>query len=132
VINGNTNRSSDKILELYDLAIDKIEIKDQTIVQLQTTIDSLNVLLQTNKDIISTEAFINLSKDAKIKFLDLEYFGFAKMLTSSDFKTSDTLQLATVEWNSMLSDSLVNLKNQELKQWLEDELETNKVEVIKH
>jgi len=129
-INGNKNRSADKILDLYDVAIDKIEKRDSIIVALEMDIDSLKLVLSSNKNDMDSKVFLNLSKDAKIQFSDLESFGYAKMLASSNFRNADTITLIKTKWNSALSDSLVVLKKQALKTWIEKELEADDVEVI--
>jgi len=130
IINGNKNRSTDKILELYDIAIDKIEKRDSIISVLESNIDSLKLALSSQKNEMDSNVFLNLSKDAKIQFLDLESFGYARMLASSNFRNTDTIKVVKIQWNSILSDSLVIIRNQALKTWIEQELNTNDVEVI--
>ena len=130
IINGNKNRSADKILDLYDVAIDKIEKRDSIIAALEKDIDSLKLVLSSNKNDMDSKLFLNLSKDAKIQFSDLESFGYAKMLTSLNFRDADTITLIKTKWNSDLSDSLVVLRKQALKIWIEKELETDDIEVI--
>ena len=130
IINGNKNRSADKILDLYDVAIDKIEKRDSIIAALEKDIDSLKLVLSSNKNDMDSKLFLNLSKDAKIQFSDLESFGYAKMLTSLNFRDADTITLIKTKWNSDLSDSLVVLRKQALKTWIEKELETDDIEVI--
>jgi len=130
VINGNKNRSTDKILELYDLAIDKIEKRDSIISVLESNIDSLKLAISSQKNEMDSNVFLSLSKDAKIQFSDLESFGYAKMLASSNFRKADTITLVKSQWDASLSDSLVVLRKQELKVWIEQELNTNDVEVI--
>ena len=130
VINGNKNRSADKILELYDIAINKIEKRDSIIAAREFDIDSLKLALSSHKNEMDTDLFLNLSKDAKIQFSDLESFGYAKMLASSNFRNADTITLVKTKWSSNLSDSLVALRKQDLKTWLEQELMTEDVEVI--
>ena len=115
VINGNKNRSADKILELYDIAINKIEKRDSIIAAREFDIDSLKLALSSHKNEMDTDLFLNLSKDAKIQFSDLESFGYAKMLASSNFRYADTITLVKTQWNSNLSDSLVVLRKQDLK-----------------
>ncbi|MDG1285706.1 MAG: DUF389 domain-containing protein [Flavobacteriaceae bacterium] len=129
-INGNKNRSADKILDLYDVAIDKIEKRDSIIAALEMNIDSLKLVLSSNKNDLDSKVFLNLSKDAKIQFSDLESFGYAKMLSSSNFRYADTITLVKTKWNSILPDSLVVLKKQALKTWIENELKTDDIEVI--
>jgi predicted RNase H-related nuclease YkuK (DUF458 family) len=130
VINGNKNRSTDKILELYDMAIDKIEKRDSIISSRNFTIDSLKLVLSSNKNEMDLNAFSNLSKDAKIQFSELEFFGYAKMLSSSNFRSTDTISVVKTQWNSSLSDSLVGLRKQALKRWVELELNLDNVEVV--
>ena len=130
VINGNKNRSADKILDLYDVAIDKIEKRDSIIATLELDIDSLKLALNSNKNDMDSKVFLSLSKDAKIQFSNLESFGYAKMLVSSNFRDADTITLIKTKWNSALSDSLVVLRKQALKTWIEKELEIDDIEVI--
>lgn len=129
VINGNKNRSADKILELYDIAINKIEKRDSIIAAREFDIDSLKLALSSHKNEMDTDLFLNLSKDAKIQFSDLESFGYAKMLASSNFRYADTITLVKTQWNSNLSDSLVVLRKQDLKTWIEQELNIENVEI---
>jgi uncharacterized hydrophobic protein (TIGR00271 family) len=131
IINGNTNRSTDKILELYDLALDKIDQRDQQIENLNFTIDSLK-LAALSKNETNTVDFINLAKDAKIQFSDLESFGFSKMLNSTNFRSADTVLVAKIRWNSSLQDSLRIQKSTDLKNWLEQELQEQRIEVLTH
>jgi len=131
IINGNTNRSTDKILELYDLALDKIDQRDQQIENLNFTIDSLK-LAALSKNETNTVDFINLAKDAKIQFSDLETFGFSKMLNTTNFRSSDTVLVAKIRWNSSLQDSLRIQKSADLKNWLEKELKKQRIEVLTH
>lgn len=131
IINGNTNRSTNKILELYDLALDKIDQRDQQIENLNFTIDSLK-LAALSKNETNTIDFINLAKDAKIQFSDLESFGFSKMLNSTNFRSADTVLVAKIRWNLSLEDSLRIQKSTDLKNWLEQELQEQRIEVLTH
>ena len=130
IINGNKNRSSDKILELYDLAIDKIEERETTISTLVTEIDSLKLDASSNKTMMDLNVFSMLSKDAKIQFTELKYFGYSKMLISSDFRTTDTLTVVRTQWDSSLADSLVGIRVDSLKLWLKSELDVENLEMI--
>ena len=131
IINGNTNRSTNKILELYDLALDKIDQRDQQIENLNFTIDSLK-LAALSKNETNTIDFINLAKDAKIQFSDLESFGFSKMLNSTNFRSADTVLVAKIRWNLSLEDSLRIQKSTDLKNWLKQELKEQRIEVLTH
>ena len=57
VINGNKNRSTDKILELYDIAIDKIEKRDSIIGVRELAIDSLKQVLSSSKTEMDLNGF---------------------------------------------------------------------------
>jgi hypothetical protein len=49
------------------------------------------------------------------------------MLESSDFKKADTISIARVKWNTTLSDSIMSLREQELNEWLKNELKIKDV-----
>ncbi|NCF42184.1 MAG: DUF389 domain-containing protein [Bacteroidetes bacterium] len=129
IINGNSNRSTDKILELYDIALDKIDERDKKIERLTFTIDSLKLAASSKHNSIYGFNFIDLAKDAKIQFSELESFSFAQTLRSPNFKTVDTVLVATTRWNSFVNDSLLSQKNADLKIWLEQELEDD-IEIL--
>ena len=123
IINGNSNRSTDKILELYDIALDKIEA-------LNYTIDSLNLALEDTQNSKFNSNFINVAKDVKIQFPDLQSFGYSNFLQSSDFRAIDTIYVAKVEWDSMITDSLKIEKNKVLKTWLIEDSGFKNIEIF--
>jgi hypothetical protein len=129
IINGNSNRSTDKILELYDIALEKIDKRDKKIERLTFTIDSLKLAVSSQHNSIYGFNFIDLAKDAKIQFSELESFSFAQTLRSPNFRTVDTVLVATARWNSFVNDSLLSQKNADLKIWLEQELEDD-IEIL--
>ncbi len=129
IINGNSNRSTDKILELYDIALEKIDKRDKKIEHLTFTIDSLKLAVSSQHNSIYGFDFIDLAKDAKIQFSELESFSFAQTLRSPNFRTVDTVLVATARWNSFVNDSLLSQKNADLKIWLEQELEDD-IEIL--
>jgi hypothetical protein len=51
-------------------------------------------------------------------------------LASSNFRYADTITLVKTQWNSNLSDSLAVLRKQDLKTWIEQELNIENVEII--
>ncbi|MFI1745309.1 DUF389 domain-containing protein [Thalassobellus sediminis] len=134
-ISGNKNRSFDKISNAYDRAILELDKKDniisglqKEISELQENISGLNQQLEA-QNATGGIAFSTLAKDAKIRFNDLEYFGYAKMLESNDFIKVDTLTIANVKWKNSLNDSIVKVKEVELISWLKEELKTEKIRV---
>ena len=122
-INGNSNRSTDKILELYDIALDKIET-------LNYTIDSLNLVLEATQNSKFNTNFLNVAKDVKIQFPELKSFGYSKFLQSSDFRAADTIYVAKIKWDPTMLDSLRTQKTKALKAWLIEDSELENIEII--
>jgi len=94
------------------------------IADLQQTISTLNNrieqdALNKNQNIIT---FSTIAKDAKIRYSDIKSIGFAKFISSKDFIKIDTMPVATIKWNEKLPDSLVYLKERELRNWLQKEM----------
>ena len=135
-IKGNKNRSFDKIVEAYDRAIEEIDEKDIIIKGLNEKIKNLEEnITNLNKQVESSNSqtsisFTDLSRDAKVRFNDLEYFGYSKMLESKDFINIDTVTMANVRWKVSLNDSLVLVQERALQEWLQKALKTDTV-VIK-
>lgn len=137
-ISGNKNRSTDKIIELYDKATIDLEQKDYIINGLRDEIEtlkgnivSLNDQLENKSKSTDDILYAAVAKDAKIKFSDLEYFGYAKMLESSDFIKVDTVSVVSLKWNSKLNDSLIRVNENEMKIWLQTKLKTNRILILK-
>ncbi|MFT5889941.1 MAG: putative hydrophobic protein (TIGR00271 family) [Dokdonia sp.] len=126
-VNGNKNRSFDKISDAYDRAINDLDEKDNIISGLQGEIENLkNEIISLNKK-NNSFSFSVVSKDAKIQFQDLQSFGFSKMLISNDFRTVDTIHVASVKWKETLSDSIVEIKENQLKEWLKQQIKTDSI-----
>tara|TARA_B110000967_G_scaffold89467_1_gene92020 strand:+ start:5497 stop:6954 length:1458 start_codon:yes stop_codon:yes gene_type:complete len=131
-INGNKTRSSDKLSESLDRAYIQIDEKDNIIsglqnqiTALQENISALNMrieqdALNKNQKIV---AFSRISKDAKIRYVDIEAIGFASVLSSKDFIKIDTIPIATIKWNMKLPDSIIAPKERELRAWLQKEMQ---------
>lgn len=130
VINGNSNRSTDKILELYDIALDKIEARDLEIERLKTTVDSLKLALTAKETLRFGFEFLDLAKDAKIQFPELESFGYSQVLESSNFRETDTIFLAKIRWNSSIQDSVRFQRGVDLKAWIQQETQLENIELI--
>ena len=122
-INGNRNRSTDKILELYDIALDKIEA-------LNYKIDSLNLVLEATQNSKFNTNFLNVAKDVKIQFPEIQSFGYSKFLQSSDFRVADTIFIARVKWDPTILDSLRIQKTKALKAWLIDDSGLENIEIV--
>ncbi len=134
IINSNESRSADRIIDLYDRAVIDIEAQDSTITvlrkeieELQLNIKSLNDQLE-NKNIDNDHiVFTGLARDAKIRYKELEYFGLAQRLESSDFIKVDTTTVVSLRWNSSLSESLKVIEENKLRDWLKELLKTEKI-----
>jgi uncharacterized hydrophobic protein (TIGR00271 family) len=126
-INANKNRSLDKISEAYDRAIKSLDEKDNIILGLRTEVTNLRAELQNINQSKKTISFSILSKDAKIKFNDLQYFGYSKMLVSTNFTSVDTIDVATAKWSKSLNDSIVKIKDKELVTWLKTQVKTDSI-----
>ena len=92
---------------------------------LQETITSLNQRIEQdainkNQKVI---AFSRISKDAKIRYNDIEEIGFANVLSSKDFINIDTIPVVSIKWNVKLPDSIISPKERELRFWLQKEME---------
>jgi hypothetical protein len=136
-IKGNKNRSFDKISEAYDRAIRDLDSKDNIIAGLQKQITELqeNITVLNQQIEAKTNggklSFTNLSRDAKVRFKDLEYFGYSRRLESKDFINIDTVSVVNLKWNKRLPDS-TKLKNEiELRVWLTKELKQDSILILR-
>ena len=95
------------------------------ITDLQETILLLNIRIE--EDALSKNqkvvAFSSISKEAKIRYNEIEKIGFAKVLSTKNFINIDTIPMATIKWNLKLSDSIVATKERDLRNWLQSEME---------
>lgn len=127
VINGNKNVSAERLMDLYDKSLVNIEQRDSLLFEKQKELDSVKAYFAKKSNILDANDFTSLAKDAKIQFTDLQYFGYAKMLASSDFRKADTMAIANVKWNTSLTDSIMAVKEIELSNWLKQELSLKNV-----
>ncbi len=134
VINANKTRNADRLSQSLDRAYQDLDQKDliiaglqQQVEQLQTNITNLNKQIESKNATANSVSFTNLSRDAKVRFNDLEFFGYSKMLESKDFINIDTVTVANVRWKVALTDSIVLIKEKELQEWLQKELQTDTI-----
>jgi len=130
-IKGSDTKSFDLITTAYKEKRQELQESKNIVAGLQSQIEQLNQTIsnlneriergaidQNNKVI----AFSRIAKEAKIRYTNLEQIGFAKVLSSKDFIKIDTIPVATISWNKSLVDSLVNVKEIELRTWLQSEM----------
>jgi hypothetical protein len=132
VIKGSDTKSFELITTAYKEKREELQESkniinglQKQITDLQITISSLNQRIEQdalNKN-QKTIAFSRIAKDAKIRYVDIEAIGFANVLSSKDFIKIDTISVATIKWNLKLPDSILNLKEKELRGWLQKEME---------
>ncbi|NNE32992.1 MAG: DUF389 domain-containing protein [Winogradskyella sp.] len=134
VINANKTRSADRLIQSLDRAYIDLDQKDNIISGLQKQIEeleqnitNLNQVIEANSSNDNIVSFSSLSKDAKVRFNDLEFFGYAKMLESRDFINIDTVTVANVRWKVSVSDSVVLVRERALQKWLKQELKVDTV-----
>ncbi|MGB0981590.1 MAG: DUF389 domain-containing protein [Winogradskyella sp.] len=136
IINANKTRSADRLMRSLDRAYEDLDRKDnvinglqEQIVTLKTNIANLNNVIASKNEAENKVPFSTLSRDAKIRFSDLDYFAYGKMLESKDFIKVDTLTIASVKWKTTINDSLASVKESELLLWLKQELKTEKISI---
>tara|TARA_R110002074_G_scaffold400097_1_gene594729 strand:- start:47 stop:1510 length:1464 start_codon:yes stop_codon:yes gene_type:complete len=98
----------------------RTEIED-----LKTTITSLNQSIEQKYALNNQKAvaFSRISKDAKIRYNEILQIGFANVLSSKDFIKIDTIPTVTIQWSATLNDSLISIKERELRSWLQNEMQ---------
>ena len=101
------------------------------ITELENEVTNLNQQLESQNNSAFDLSFTALSKDAKIRFSDLEYFGYSEMLVSKDFITIDTISVVSTRWNSSLNDNMVNARDNQLKEWLKERLKVDTLVIKK-
>ncbi|MBL4904505.1 MAG: DUF389 domain-containing protein [Flavobacteriaceae bacterium] len=130
-IKGSDTKSFDLITTAYKEKRQELQESKNIVAGLQNQIEQLNKTISSfnnrieqgaidkNNNVI---AFSRIAEDAKIRYHSIEQIGFSKVLSSTDFIKIDTIPMLTIAWNKKLSDSIVNLKEQELRAWLQSEL----------
>jgi len=127
-IKGSDTKSFEMITTAYQEKRDELKASKNVIDGLQKKIEDLEkqiseLLAQREQDAISRSekavAFSRISKEAKIRYNELERLDFAYVLSSQDFINIDTIPRATVKWNTSTNDSVISLKEKELRTWLQ-------------
>ncbi|MDT0556920.1 DUF389 domain-containing protein [Patiriisocius hiemis] len=127
IISGNKNRSFDKISDAYDRAIEDLDERDNIISGLQKEIETLREEIDLINQKNNSFSFSSIAKDAKIRFNDLEYFGYSKMLTSKDFIKIDTINVVSANWKKSLNDSVVKARDKQLLEWLKTQIKLDSI-----
>ena len=98
----------------------KIKIKnlEETITTLNNRIEQ-DALNRNEKAV----AFSRISKEAKIRYNEIQEMSFANILSSKDFIKIDTIPQVTIKWSSSVNDSIISAKEIEIRNWLQAQME---------
>ncbi len=130
-IKGSDTKSFDLITTAYKDKRQELQESKNIVAGLQSKIEQLNQTISSLNNRIEQGAidnnnkviaFSRIAKEAKIRYTNLEQIGFAKVLSSKDFIKIDTVPIATISWNKSLVDSMVNVREIELRTWLQSEM----------
>lgn len=130
-IKGSDTKSFDLITTAYQEKRDElreskniIEGLQNKIKDLENTITSLNNRIE--QDALANNqkavAFSRIAQQAKIRYSDINTIGFANVLSSKDFIKIDTIPIAMITWQPNLTDSIISIKENELRSWMQNEL----------
>ena len=130
-IKGSDTKSFDLITTAYKDKSEELKETKNIIDGLHMQIEDLEVIISSLNNRIEQDAlnenekaiaFSRISKDAKIRYNEILAIGFAKILRSKDFIKVDTIPLVTIKWGSNINDSIISLKELELRSWLQAEM----------
>ena len=130
-IKGSDTKSFDLITTAYQEKRDElkeskniIEGLQNKIKDLEGTITSLNNRIEQDAQANNQKAiaFSRIAQQAKIRYIDINTIGFANVLSSKDFIKIDTIPVAMITWQPNLSDSIITIKEKELRTWMQSEL----------
>ncbi len=132
-INGNKARGLDQVSKAYDRSIvelNRIEKENDKLLDeieaLKIQIAGLETSLREANKVVPVEIlpYFNISKDAKIRFPDLETLGYGEVL-QSNFLKIDTVQVIFPKWKFQVSDSLNTVRVDRLQEWITKELKAD-------
>jgi uncharacterized hydrophobic protein (TIGR00271 family) len=131
-VKGSDTKSYQLITTAYQDARKELQESKNIIAGLQGQIEQLNEAISNLNNRVEQGAiddnnkviaFSRIAKEAKIRYLNIEKIGFSKVLSSSDFIKIDTIPLAIVKWNISIKDSVIDLKELELRKWMQLEMQ---------
>ena len=131
-VKGSDTKSFELITTAYNDKREELQKSKNIIDGLQREIEDLKQTISKLNNRIEQDAknknqkviaFSRIAKDAKIRYIDIEQIGFASILSSNDFIKVDTIPVATIKWNDKLGQDEIYIKEQELRSWLQKELQ---------
>ena len=130
-IKGSDTKSFELITTAYQDKRQELQESKNIIVglqkqieELQNTISNLNTRIEQNaiESNQKTIAFSSIAKESKIRYNEIQQISFANQLSSKDFIKIDTIPVVTIQWNLNMQDSLINVKEIELRAWLQTKM----------
>lgn len=130
-IKGSDTKSFDLITTAYKEKREELQESKNVIEGLHNKIKSLEETITNLNNRIEQDAlnknqeavaFSRISRDAKIRYNEIQRIDFANILSSKDFIKIDTIPQVTIQWNSTINDSIINLKEIELRNWLQAQM----------
>jgi len=130
-IKGSDTKSFDLITTAYKEKIEELRESKNIINGLQKQIKDLEETItrlnnRIEQDALSRNekvvAFSRISKEAKIRYNEIQRMDFANVLSSKDFIKVDTIPQITISWDQSVTDSIIKLKEIELRTWLQTEM----------
>lgn len=130
-IKGSDTKSFDLITTAYQEKRDELKESKNVIEGLQNKINDLEETITSLNNRIEQDAlnknqkviaFSRIAKDVKIRYGEIQRIDFANVLSSKDFIKIDTIPQVSIQWNSNVTDSIISLKEIELRNWLQIEM----------
>ncbi len=131
IINANRKKTMQRVMDAYDRAIADLDKKDNIIDGLQKEIGDLKTEISSLQTRIEEDElkrnkksipYVHIMKDAKIRYHDIKEINFAKVLHSHDFLRIDTISSVSVKWNKKLKKQVILKQEEELRKWLQKEM----------
>ncbi|WP_299442715.1 DUF389 domain-containing protein [uncultured Aquimarina sp.] len=132
-IRGNKARGIDQISKANDryiVEINRLETENEALLDkvedLKIRLALMENQLAEAQKVIPVDVlpYNNIAKDAKIRFPDLSELGYGEVLQSNFLKV-DTVKVIFPQWKFQVSDSLNDVRNKDLREWITGELKAD-------
>ncbi|SEM01430.1 uncharacterized hydrophobic domain-containing protein [Aquimarina amphilecti] len=133
IIRGNKARGIDQISKANDryiVELNRLETENEALLDKVEDLKIRLALIETQlaeaQKVIPIDIlpYNNIAKDAKIRFPDLSLLGYGEVLQSNFLKV-DTVKVIFPQWKFQVSDSLNDVRNKDLREWITGELKAD-------
>ncbi len=132
MIRGNKSRGIDQVSKAYNRAIDELDRLGNTNEALNTQVSALKSKIDSLQgELVAMQkvhperfSFASIAKDAKIRFPDLESLRYGEVVNSNFIKV-DTLKVIFPNWRFKVTDSLNQLRETKLREWITAEMKVD-------